>query len=101
MTTLALKRSPLVLGNLSVTGLSKAATAAAASSFQQSSWIFRGQRVKMASTWQPTINLDNLNPCIKTMEYAVRGPLVIRATEIEKEIQSVSRNAFWSYLLTT
>ena len=24
------------------------------------------------------------------MEYAVRGPLVIRATEIEKEIQNVS-----------
>ena len=31
-----------------------------------------------------------MNPCIKTMEYAVRGPLVIRATEIEKELQNVS-----------
>ena len=38
----------------------------------------------------PTITLDNMNPCVKKMEYAVRGPLVIRATEIEKEIQSVS-----------
>lgn len=28
--------------------------------------------------------LDNMNPCIKKMEYAVRGPLVIRATAIEK-----------------
>ena len=27
---------------------------------------------------------DNMNPCIKKMQYAVRGPLVIRATEIEK-----------------
>merc|ERR1711962_1877170 len=35
----------------------------------------------------PTITLDNMNPCVKEMEYAVRGPLVIRATEIEKEIQ--------------
>lgn len=35
----------------------------------------------------PTITLDNMNPCVKKMEYAVRGPLVIRATEIEKEIQ--------------
>lgn len=36
------------------------------------------------------VNLDNLNPCIKEMEYAVRGPLVIRATEIEKELEQVS-----------
>ena len=39
----------------------------------------------------PTITLDNMNPCVKQMEYAVRGPLVIRATEIEKEIQRVSK----------
>ena len=44
---------------------------------------------KMTSTWSPTLTLDNMNPCIKTMEYAVRGPLVIRATEIEKELQKV------------
>ena len=31
-----------------------------------------------------TVTLDNMNPCIKKMEYAVRGPLVIRATAIEK-----------------
>jgi hypothetical protein len=31
-----------------------------------------------------TLLLENMNPCIKKMEYAVRGPLVIRATEIEK-----------------
>ena len=35
------------------------------------------------------MNINNINPCIKTMEYAVRGPLVIRATEIEKEIEQV------------
>ena len=39
--------------------------------------------------WEPTMNINNINPCIKTMEYAVRGPLVIRATEIEKEIEQV------------
>ena len=38
------------------------------------------------------VTMDNLNPTIKTMEYAVRGRLVIRATEIEKELQSVSLN---------
>ena len=31
-----------------------------------------------------TVTMDNMNPCIKKMEYAVRGPLVIRATAIEK-----------------
>ncbi len=40
---------------------------------------------KMSSASQAhTLLLENMNPCIKKMEYAVRGPLVIRATEIEK-----------------
>jgi len=43
---------------------------------------------------EPTINLDNMNPCVKRMEYAVRGPLVIRANEIEKEIQSGVKKPF-------
>eukprot|EP00096_Caligus_rogercresseyi_P009820 TRINITY_DN3417_c0_g1_i1.p1 TRINITY_DN3417_c0_g1~~TRINITY_DN3417_c0_g1_i1.p1 ORF type:complete len:529 (-),score=164.11 TRINITY_DN3417_c0_g1_i1:129-1715(-) len=46
------------------------------------------------SSWTHTLNIDNLNPCIKTMEYAVRGPLVIRATEIEKEILSGAQKPF-------
>ena len=37
-----------------------------------------------SSIMAPTLALDNMNPCIKKMEYAVRGPLVIRATAIEK-----------------
>ena len=40
--------------------------------------------------WDHTIKIDNMNPCVKKMEYAVRGPLVIRANEIEKEIANVS-----------
>ncbi len=36
------------------------------------------------------LTLDSMNPAIKVMEYAVRGPLVIRAAEIEKELQAVS-----------
>jgi len=47
-----------------------------------------------AQTWDPTIRLDNMNPCVKKMEYAVRGPLVIRANEIEKEIQSGVKKPF-------
>lgn len=36
------------------------------------------------------LTVDNMNPNVVKMEYAVRGPLVIRATEIEKELQAVS-----------
>lgn len=35
------------------------------------------------------VTYDNMNPAIKVMEYAVRGPLVIRASEIEKELEKV------------
>ena len=43
-------------------------------------WLFSTNHIRMG----PTVALDNMNPCIKKMEYAVRGPLVIRATAIEK-----------------
>ena len=43
---------------------------------------------KMSSA-SHTLLLENMNPCIKRMEYAVRGPLVIRATEIEKVSQAI------------
>lgn len=36
------------------------------------------------------LNMTDLNPQVKLMEYAVRGPLVIRAAEIEKELEKVS-----------
>lgn len=38
---------------------------------------------------QRCLSIDNMNPCVKVMEYAVRGPLVIRAGEIEKELEKV------------
>lgn len=44
---------------------------------------------KMAQT---TVSLDNMNPNIKVMEYAVRGPLVIRAAEIERELREVRKS---------
>uniref|UniRef100_A0A915IWQ6 Uncharacterized protein n=1 Tax=Romanomermis culicivorax TaxID=13658 RepID=A0A915IWQ6_ROMCU len=34
-----------------------------------------------------TLTMENLNPNILNVEYAVRGPLVIRAGEIEKELK--------------
>merc|ERR1712179_87262 len=42
----------------------------------------------------PTVVLDNMNPCIKKMEYAVRGPLVIRATAIEQELKEGVKKPF-------
>jgi len=49
----------------------------------------------MAAVASPAnLVLDNMNPCIKKMEYAVRGPLVIRATAIEKEIEAGVKKPF-------
>ncbi|KAF8782672.1 alanine aminotransferase 1-like [Argiope bruennichi] len=41
-----------------------------------------------------TVTLENMNPNIIKMEYAVRGPLVIRATEIEKELKKGAKKPF-------
>ncbi|XP_018025857.1 alanine aminotransferase 1-like [Hyalella azteca] len=40
------------------------------------------------------LTLDNMNPYVKKMEYAVRGPLVIRATALEKELQAGAQKPF-------
>ncbi|XP_060802434.1 alanine aminotransferase 2 isoform X2 [Amyelois transitella] len=40
------------------------------------------------------VTLQNLNPNIIKLEYAVRGPLVIRAAAIEKELQSGAQKPF-------
>ena len=45
----------------------------------------------MAQPAPHVLTVDNINPNIKAMEYAVRGPLVIRAIEIQKELAAVSQ----------
>ncbi|KAF2344361.1 hypothetical protein FHG87_024883, partial [Trinorchestia longiramus] len=40
------------------------------------------------------LTLENMNPHVKKLEYAVRGPLVIRATAIEKELQAGAQKPF-------
>lgn len=42
---------------------------------------------KMAAS--KVLTMETLNPHIKTMEYAVRGPIVARAAEIERELLEV------------
>ena len=45
---------------------------------------------KMAASGN-VLTMETLNPNIKTMEYAVRGPIVARAGEIEEELKNVSK----------
>lgn len=35
------------------------------------------------------LTLDNMNPNVRRVEYAVRGPIVQRAMQIEKELKEV------------
>ena len=35
------------------------------------------------------LTLNNLSQAVKNVQYAVRGPVVIRAAEIEKELKKV------------
>lgn len=52
----------------------------------------------MATEAKKCVTLDNMNEHIKVMEYAVRGPLVIRAREIELELEKVGIK--YDYVLT-
>ncbi len=36
-----------------------------------------------------SLTMENLNPRVTDVEYAVRGPIVIRAAEIEKQVTMV------------
>ncbi len=47
-----------------------------------------------SSETKKTLTMKTLNPRVIEVEYAVRGPIVIRAAEVEKEIKSVSI-IFW------
>lgn len=53
---------------------------------------------KSNSNTNKVLMKENVNPHIKAMEYAVRGPLVIRATEIEKELVSGQKKPFTSVI---
>lgn len=36
------------------------------------------------------LTLDSMNPNVKRVEYAVRGPIVTRAVQLEKELKEVT-----------
>ena len=41
------------------------------------------------------LTVDTMNPNVKRVEYAVRGPIVQRAVQIEKELKEVKDKYFW------
>ncbi|VDD85102.1 unnamed protein product [Enterobius vermicularis] len=50
---------------------------------------------RMASSGaEKLLNMQNINPNVLTMEYAVRGPIVIRAVELEKELAKGVKKPF-------
>ncbi|KAM7346714.1 alanine aminotransferase 1 isoform 1-T2 [Cochliomyia hominivorax] len=49
---------------------------------------------RMPGQTSKCLQLENINPNFITMEYAVRGPLVIRAGEIEKELKQGVKKPF-------
>lgn len=55
----------------------------------QSSVDIERANIRTMALAAKTLTLDSMNPNVIKMEYAVRGPLVIRAGEIEKEIKQV------------
>nr|XP_060632000.1 alanine aminotransferase 1-like isoform X2 [Anolis sagrei ordinatus] len=40
------------------------------------------------------LTLESMNPCIKRMEYDVRGPIITRAVQLEKELQQGVKKPF-------
>lgn len=75
--------------------LDRQSTAAAAASVTIP--YFGENKRTMTSSAKPTLTLDSINPNVIKMEYAVRGPLVIRAGEIEKEIKQVRSKSNYSH----
>jgi hypothetical protein len=43
----------------------------------------------MSESNEHFLTLENLSPAVKNVQYAVRGKVVIRAAELEKELKSV------------
>ena len=37
------------------------------------------------------LTMDTINPNVRAMEFSILGPIVVRAAEIEKELQQVRK----------
>ena len=56
------------------------------------------KKAKFSNTTKP-LTLESMNPLVKQVEYAVRGPIVARAGEIEKELAEVVLGYFQEFKL--
>lgn len=52
----------------------------------------------VAPSLPKVLTLDTINPNVRAMEYAVRGPLVTRAVELEKELEKGAPKPFKSVI---
>lgn len=43
---------------------------------------------------EKVLTLDSMNPCVQRVEYAVRGPIVLRALELEQELRQGVKKPF-------
>ncbi|XP_012668562.1 alanine aminotransferase 1 isoform X2 [Otolemur garnettii] len=43
---------------------------------------------------EKVLTLDTMNPCVRRVEYAVRGPIVLRALELEQELRQGVKKPF-------
>ena len=48
----------------------------------------------MGSLDDHVLTMETLNPCVIELQYAVRGPIVIRATELENELKAGAQKPF-------
>ncbi|GFR74389.1 alanine aminotransferase 2 [Elysia marginata] len=55
-------------------------------------------QVNKSQTRSKVLSIDEMNPHVKNIEYAVRGPIVIRAGELEKELKQGAKKKFNSIL---
>ncbi|GFO41109.1 alanine aminotransferase 2 [Plakobranchus ocellatus] len=53
---------------------------------------------KKIQTRSKVLTIDSMNPHVKKIEYAVRGPIVIRAGELEKELKQGAKKNYNSIL---
>lgn len=48
-----------------------------------------GEQRQARGPKEKVLTLDSMNPCVQRVEYAVRGPIVARALELEQELLQV------------
>ncbi|XP_040481951.1 alanine aminotransferase 1 isoform X2 [Ursus maritimus] len=51
-------------------------------------------QVAMNGLKEKVLTLDTMNPCVRRVEYAVRGPIVLRALELEQELRQGVKKPF-------